>query len=473
MAGSNRQVLNCGDVSSTCRNMAKVSRCRSSESNEDGISTQQNKRCSFCCCGKQPELRNKDSESSYYKTHRCDVVLNSSKSTSRCYSCRFVSSSRWTICGFLKKTLTIGLLLLVLRCIVTEAAPIAGKAKDEKRRKVAELGTERNVSSFLTLDQEVSMLTSLPSAGFLDATTHAGLRLDVHASTKTKRGAGRKRKHRKRKGKKSRGRKRGKNKNRRNKKRRNKKQKSRDFTPDKINGSTDMTSQQNLYIPFYQRLYVDVGRSYHLAITAKGKVVGERSDRRSNSSLLEMRSFERKKSYGVAIVGVATSRYICVTKRGKVKAMKKFNKNRCLFNETVLPNKQNLYESFSCKGCYLHITKRGKIRNLRGTNKNENTAHFLPHDRRSQHSRSRRRALTGAKVTTVDVTNMTSMPSNVDPTVSSVDAGISATTPKHGQGKRSRPHKKRTRTSSNHGAGSSHKSSKATRRPRVYDATNR
>ena len=57
---------------------------------------------------------------------------------------------------------------------------------------------------------------------------------------------------------------------------------------------------------------------------------------------------------------------------------KKYNKSRCRFQEKILQNKRNTYQSLSCKRCFLNLSKKGKMRRLHLAKPQLPQAHFLP-----------------------------------------------------------------------------------------------
>jgi len=130
----------------------------------------------------------------------------------------------------------------------------------------------------------------------------------------------------------------------------------------------------------------------------------------------------------------------------------KYNVKKCRFQERILPNNQNTYESLSCSGCYLNLNKRGRVKRLKKSNPNMQETHFLPRSHSETYNRSKRVAFAKrGKTVAIDIANMTTSTSVGAPTQASstgnVQVSDSYETGTQSEPKSNTRHKRRKSTS--------------------------
>ncbi|KAK9972570.1 hypothetical protein ABG768_025865 [Culter alburnus] len=81
-------------------------------------------------------------------------------------------------------------------------------------------------------------------------------------------------------------------------------------------------------------------RGLHLQINTEGEISG--SHMQSSDSLVEIRPVD---TGSVVIRGVASSRFLCMDRRGKLYGSHTYSKEDCTFLERILPDGYNIYVS--------------------------------------------------------------------------------------------------------------------------------
>ncbi|XP_067312889.1 fibroblast growth factor 19 [Pseudorasbora parva] len=89
----------------------------------------------------------------------------------------------------------------------------------------------------------------------------------------------------------------------------------------------------------FRHLYA-ARRGFHLQINTHGEVSGSRMQ--SSDSLVEIQPVD---TGSVVIKGVASSRFLCMDRRGKLYGSHTYSKEDCSFLERILPDGYNIYIS--------------------------------------------------------------------------------------------------------------------------------
>ncbi|XP_023215404.1 fibroblast growth factor 16-like [Centruroides sculpturatus] len=121
----------------------------------------------------------------------------------------------------------------------------------------------------------------------------------------------------------------------------------------------------------YGQLYCQTG--YHLQILDNGKINGTR-EIRSKHAMLEM----MKLSMNIlAIRGIVSERYLCMSRKGKLYGSKVMGME-CYFQEKMLSSYYNVYSSYKYtrkkRKWLIGLTKKGRAK--RGKKAKQNITHF-------------------------------------------------------------------------------------------------
>ncbi|XP_038662070.1 fibroblast growth factor 4 [Scyliorhinus canicula] len=137
---------------------------------------------------------------------------------------------------------------------------------------------------------------------------------------------------------------------------------------------TEMSRETDylLGIKRLRRLYCNVGIGFHLQVLADGGISGAHSE--SRYSLLEISPVER----GVVnLLGVSSGLFVAMNSRGKLYGSVYYS-DECKFNEILLPNNYNAYESNAYPNMYMALSKNGKTKKGNKVSPIMTMTHFLP-----------------------------------------------------------------------------------------------
>merc|ERR1712096_237670 len=147
-----------------------------------------------------------------------------------------------------------------------------------------------------------------------------------------------------------------------------------------------------------KRIYSRSGNSFHLAVLQNGTVKGEVSHKRSDYTLIEVKSIDDNGI--VTLRGLQAKLYVCVGEKGKIRAQENYIKAKCTFQSVVRDNQQTTYKALAkcgkrrCRG-FLNLNKKGQVKNAtKHRNYLDQQTHFLdriPRRRRRRRRKRRRR----------------------------------------------------------------------------------
>ncbi|XP_012679015.1 fibroblast growth factor 6 [Clupea harengus] len=121
-----------------------------------------------------------------------------------------------------------------------------------------------------------------------------------------------------------------------------------------------------------RRLYCNVGIGFHLQILPDGSINGVHNE--NQYSLIEISTVERGV---VSLYGVKSELFLAMNSKGRLYGTPVF-RDECKFNETLLPNNYNAYESSVYKGFYLALSKHGRVKRGNKATTAMTVTHFLP-----------------------------------------------------------------------------------------------
>ncbi|XP_028812709.1 fibroblast growth factor 4 [Denticeps clupeoides] len=121
-----------------------------------------------------------------------------------------------------------------------------------------------------------------------------------------------------------------------------------------------------------RRLYCNVGIGFHLQVSPDGRITGVHSENRY--SLLEISPVRRGV---VTLLGVRSGLFVAMNSRGKLYGSAHFS-HECKFQERLLANNYNAYESVANPGMYIGLSKTGKTKNGNRVSTAMTVTHFLP-----------------------------------------------------------------------------------------------
>lgn len=121
-----------------------------------------------------------------------------------------------------------------------------------------------------------------------------------------------------------------------------------------------------------RRLYCNVGIGFHLQVLPDGKINGTHSE--NLHSILEISPVERGV---VSLLGVRSGLFVAMNSKGKLYGSAHYS-DECKFNETLLPNNYNAYESREYPNMYIALSKNGKTKKGNRVSPVLTMTHFLP-----------------------------------------------------------------------------------------------
>ncbi|XP_051885628.1 fibroblast growth factor 4 [Pristis pectinata] len=121
-----------------------------------------------------------------------------------------------------------------------------------------------------------------------------------------------------------------------------------------------------------RRLYCNVGIGFHLQVLPDGRINGIHNENRY--SLLEISPVERGV---VSLLGVRSGLFVAMNSKGKLYGSAYYN-DECKFNEILLPNNYNAYESRAYPSMYIALSKNGKTKKGNRVSPIMTMTHFLP-----------------------------------------------------------------------------------------------
>ncbi|XP_007518870.2 fibroblast growth factor 4 [Erinaceus europaeus] len=121
-----------------------------------------------------------------------------------------------------------------------------------------------------------------------------------------------------------------------------------------------------------RRLYCNVGIGFHLQVLPGGRVGGVHAD--TADSLLELSPVERGV---VSIFGVTSRYFVAMDDKGRLYGSPFFTEE-CMFQETLLANNYNAYESFPHPGLFIALSKNGRAKKGNRVSPTMKVTHFLP-----------------------------------------------------------------------------------------------
>ncbi|XP_078077526.1 fibroblast growth factor 4 [Mustelus asterias] len=121
-----------------------------------------------------------------------------------------------------------------------------------------------------------------------------------------------------------------------------------------------------------RRLYCNVGIGFHLQVLPDGRINGIHNEDRY--SLLEISPVERGV---VSLLGVSSGLFVAMNNKGKLYGTAYYN-DECKFNEILLPNNYNAYESNAYPNMYMALSKNGKTKKGNKVSPIMTMTHFLP-----------------------------------------------------------------------------------------------
>ncbi|XP_069770275.1 fibroblast growth factor 4 [Narcine bancroftii] len=121
-----------------------------------------------------------------------------------------------------------------------------------------------------------------------------------------------------------------------------------------------------------RRLYCNVGIGFHLQVLPDGRINGIHNENRC--SLLEISPVERGV---VSLLGVRSGLFVAMSSKGKLYGSAFYN-DECKFNEILLPNNYNAYESRAYPSMYMALSKNGKTKKGNRVSPVMTMTHFLP-----------------------------------------------------------------------------------------------
>ncbi|XP_063073968.1 fibroblast growth factor 6b [Engraulis encrasicolus] len=121
-----------------------------------------------------------------------------------------------------------------------------------------------------------------------------------------------------------------------------------------------------------RRLYCNVGIGFHLQILPDGSINGVHNE--NQYSLIEISTVERGV---VSLYGVKSELFFAMNSKGRLYGTPVF-RNECKFNEILLPNNYNAYESSVYKGFYIALSKHGRVKRGNRATTAMTVTHFLP-----------------------------------------------------------------------------------------------
>ncbi|KAJ1165226.1 hypothetical protein NDU88_005654 [Pleurodeles waltl] len=136
--------------------------------------------------------------------------------------------------------------------------------------------------------------------------------------------------------------------------------------------SVNWETEYLLGIKRMRRLYCNVGIGFHLQILPDGRINGVHSE--NQYSLLEISTVERGV---VSLFGVKSERFVAMNNKGRLYAAEYFQ-DECKFNEILLSNNYNAYESTTYRGAYVGLSKYGRVKKGIKISPAMTVTHFLP-----------------------------------------------------------------------------------------------
>ncbi|XP_043562295.1 fibroblast growth factor 4 [Chiloscyllium plagiosum] len=121
-----------------------------------------------------------------------------------------------------------------------------------------------------------------------------------------------------------------------------------------------------------RRLYCNVGIGFHLQVLSDGRINGSHDE--SRYSLLEISPVRRGV---VSLLGVTSGLFVAMNSKGKLYGSTYYN-DECKFNEILLPNNYNAYESNAYPTMYMALSKTGKAKKGNKVTPIMTMTHFLP-----------------------------------------------------------------------------------------------
>ncbi|XP_078270993.1 fibroblast growth factor 4 [Rhinoraja longicauda] len=121
-----------------------------------------------------------------------------------------------------------------------------------------------------------------------------------------------------------------------------------------------------------RRLYCNVGIGFHLQVLPDGKINGTHSE--NPHSVLEISPVERGV---VSLLGVRSGLFVAMNNKGKLYGSVYYS-DECKFNETLLPNNYNAYESREYPNMYIALSGSGKTKKGNRVSPVMTMTHFLP-----------------------------------------------------------------------------------------------
>ncbi|KAG5267409.1 hypothetical protein AALO_G00221420 [Alosa alosa] len=121
-----------------------------------------------------------------------------------------------------------------------------------------------------------------------------------------------------------------------------------------------------------RRLYCNVGIGFHLQILPDGSINGVHNE--NQYSLIEISTVERGV---VSLYGVKSELFFAMNSKGRLYGTTVF-RDECKFNEILLPNNYNAYESSVYKGFYVALSKHGRVKRGNKATTAMTVTHFLP-----------------------------------------------------------------------------------------------
>ncbi|XP_041054099.1 fibroblast growth factor 4 [Carcharodon carcharias] len=121
-----------------------------------------------------------------------------------------------------------------------------------------------------------------------------------------------------------------------------------------------------------RRLYCNVGIGFHLQVLPDGRINGIHNENRY--SLLEISPVERGV---VSLLGVRSGLFVAMNSKGKLYGSAYYS-DECKFNEILLPNNYNAYESNAYPNMYMALSKNGKTKKGNKVSPIMTMTHFLP-----------------------------------------------------------------------------------------------
>ncbi|XP_056135095.1 fibroblast growth factor 4 [Lampris incognitus] len=121
-----------------------------------------------------------------------------------------------------------------------------------------------------------------------------------------------------------------------------------------------------------RRLYCNVGIGFHIQVLPDGKITGIHTE--DGFSLLEISPVERGV---VSLFGVRSGLFVAMNRRGKLHGSLHYNSD-CKFQEKLLANNYNAYESVAYPRMFIGLSKNGKTKRGNRVSPAMTVTHFLP-----------------------------------------------------------------------------------------------